>query len=145
MNFKVDNLQVVILKKENGEKLIIPPNSTIRFIIDATKVNFDQWFIDNFYHKCFDEKNNTYIFDMICCEFKKTKVTGHLVNNFTVIPTLDYKSIIDISVVSDNLDLDIIKYALEYLHDADLSDFGEDNVKALEKTMDNLGIDYQPF
>ena len=108
MNFKVDNLQVVILKKENGEKLIIPPNSTIRFIIDATEVNFDQWFIDNFYHKCFDEKNNTYIFDMICCEFKKTKVTGHLVNNFTVIPTLDYKSIIDISVVSDNLDLDII-------------------------------------
>lgn len=145
MNFKVDNLQVVILKKENGEKLIIPPNSTIRFIIDATKVNFDQWFIDNFYHKCFDEKNNTYIFDMICCEFKKTKVTGHLVNNFTVIPTLDYKSIIDISVVSDNLDLDIIKYALEYLHDADLSGFGEDNVKSLEKTMDNLGIDYQPF
>lgn len=145
MNFKVDNLQVVILKKENGEKLIIPPNSTIRFIIDATKVNFDQWFIDNFYHKCFDEKNNTYIFDMICCEFKKTKVTGHLANNFTVIPTLDYKSIIDISVVSDNLDLNIIKYALEYLHDADLSNFGEDNVKALEKTMDNLGIDYQPF
>ena len=145
MNCKVDNLQVVILKKENGKKSIIPPNAMIRFIIDATKVNFDQWFIDNFYHKYFDEKNNTYIFNMICCEFKKTKVTGHLVNNFTVIPTLDYKSIIDISVVSDNLDLNIIKYALEYLHDADLSDFGEDNVKALEKTMDNLGIDYQPF
>lgn len=35
-----------------------------------------------------------------------------------------------------------IKYALEYLHDADLSDFGKGNIRDLESAMDKLGIEY---
>ena len=37
-------------------------------------------------------------------------------------------------------ELEQIKYALEYLHDADLSDFGNDNIKALEGAMKKLGM-----
>lgn len=37
-------------------------------------------------------------------------------------------------------ELEQIKYALEYLHDADLSDFGNDNIKALESAMKKLGM-----
>ena len=37
-------------------------------------------------------------------------------------------------------ELEQIKYALEYLHDADLSDFGNDNIKALESAMKKLGL-----
>lgn len=145
MKLNLKTYEVNVLELDNGKKIFVPPNSTIRFIIDANKVEFDQWFIDNFYHKYFDKENNTYIFDMNCCKFKKNNVTGHLVDTFTVIPTLPYKALVDIEVISDNASIDIIKYALEYLHDADLSDFGQDNVKALEKVMDTLGIDYQPF
>lgn len=36
-----------------------------------------------------------------------------------------------------------IKYALEYLHDADLSDYGETELLALESAMSKLDIDYE--
>lgn len=39
-------------------------------------------------------------------------------------------------------ELDQIKYALEYLHDADLSDYGEDNIKSLEDVMKKLDIKF---
>lgn len=39
-------------------------------------------------------------------------------------------------------ELEQIKYALEYLHDADLSDFGDDNIKALESVMKKLGMEF---
>lgn len=35
-----------------------------------------------------------------------------------------------------------IMYALEYLHDADLSEYGEENIKALEMTMRKFGIEF---
>lgn len=37
-------------------------------------------------------------------------------------------------------ELEQIRYALEYLHDADLSDFGNDNIEALESAMTKLGM-----
>lgn len=39
-------------------------------------------------------------------------------------------------------ELEQIKYALEYLHDADLSDFGDDNIEALESAMNKLGMEF---
>jgi len=39
-------------------------------------------------------------------------------------------------------ELEQIRYALEYLHDADLSDFGEDNIRALESAMIKLDINF---
>lgn len=39
-------------------------------------------------------------------------------------------------------ELEQVKYALEYLHDADLSNYGQENVKALESAMDKLGMEY---
>lgn len=39
-------------------------------------------------------------------------------------------------------ELEQIKYALEYLHDADLSDFGNDNIEALENVMKKFGIKF---
>lgn len=39
-------------------------------------------------------------------------------------------------------ELEQIKYALEYLHDADLSDFGKENIIAMEDTMKKLGIEF---
>lgn len=39
-------------------------------------------------------------------------------------------------------ELNEIKYALEYLHDADLSEYGEDNIITLEKVMKKLGMDF---
>ena len=39
-------------------------------------------------------------------------------------------------------ELEQIKYALEYLHDADLSDFGDDNIEALENVMKKLGMEF---
>ena len=39
-------------------------------------------------------------------------------------------------------ELEQIKYALEYLHDADLSDFGDDNIEALESVMKKLGMEF---
>lgn len=35
-----------------------------------------------------------------------------------------------------------IKYALEYLHEADLSDFGNENIEALESTMRKLDMEF---
>lgn len=42
-------------------------------------------------------------------------------------------------------ELEQVKYALDYLHDANLSGFGESNVKALESAMDKLGVKYSPW
>ena len=39
-------------------------------------------------------------------------------------------------------ELEQIKYALEYLHDADLSDFGKENIIAMEEAMKKLGIEF---
>ena len=39
-------------------------------------------------------------------------------------------------------ELEQIKYALEYLHDADLSDFGKENIIAMEDVMKKLGIEF---
>ena len=39
-------------------------------------------------------------------------------------------------------ELEQIKYALEYLHDADLSDYGDDNIEALESAMNKLGMEF---
>ena len=39
-------------------------------------------------------------------------------------------------------ELEQIKYALEYLHDADLSDFGDDNIEALESAMNKMGMEF---
>ena len=39
-------------------------------------------------------------------------------------------------------ELEQIKYASEYLHDADLSDFGDDNIEALESAMNKLGMEF---
>ena len=39
-------------------------------------------------------------------------------------------------------ELEQIKYALEYLHDADLSDFGKENIIAMEDAMEKLGIEF---
>jgi len=42
-------------------------------------------------------------------------------------------------------ELEQIKYSLEYLHDADLSYYGEENIKTLEELMDKLNIKYLPW
>lgn len=39
-------------------------------------------------------------------------------------------------------ELEEIKYALIYLHDADLSEYGKENIKTLENLMDKLNIEY---
>ena len=39
-------------------------------------------------------------------------------------------------------ELEQIKYALEYLHDADLSDFGKENIIVMEDAMKKLGIEF---
>jgi len=39
-------------------------------------------------------------------------------------------------------ELEQIKYALEYLHDADLSDFSDSNIQALESAMTKIGIKF---
>lgn len=39
-------------------------------------------------------------------------------------------------------DISQIKFALEYLHDVDLSNYGEENIKALESVMRKLGMDF---
>ena len=41
-------------------------------------------------------------------------------------------------------ELEQIKYALEYLHDADLSNYGKENIKTLEGLMDKLYVEYSP-
>lgn len=38
---------------------------------------------------------------------------------------------------------DQIRYALEYLHDADLSDYGNENLKVLENVMRKLDMKFQ--
>jgi len=42
-------------------------------------------------------------------------------------------------------ELEQIKDALEYLHDADLSNYGEENIKVLEGLMDKLNMAYFPW
>lgn len=39
-------------------------------------------------------------------------------------------------------ELEQIKYALDYLHDADLCEYGEDEIKTLESVMTKLGIEF---
>lgn len=39
-------------------------------------------------------------------------------------------------------EIEQIKYALEHLHDADLSDYGEDNIKNIESAMLKLGMKF---
>lgn len=38
--------------------------------------------------------------------------------------------------------LEQIKYALEYLHDTDLSDYGNENIEAMKSAMDKLGMEF---
>ena len=39
-------------------------------------------------------------------------------------------------------DLSQIKFALEHLHDADLSEYGKENIIALENVMQKLGMTF---
>ena len=39
-------------------------------------------------------------------------------------------------------ELEQIKYALDYLHDADLSDYGNDNIEAMESAMTKLEMKF---
>lgn len=39
-------------------------------------------------------------------------------------------------------ELEQIKYALEYLHDADLSDYGYENIVSMESVMKKLGMNF---
>lgn len=39
-------------------------------------------------------------------------------------------------------EIEQIKYALEHLHDADLSDYGEENLRRLESAMQKLGMEF---
>ena len=39
-------------------------------------------------------------------------------------------------------EIEEIKYALEYLYDADLSDYGEENILTLENLMKKLNMDF---
>lgn len=39
-------------------------------------------------------------------------------------------------------ELEQIRYALEYLHDADLSDYGNDNIETMESVMTKLGMKF---
>lgn len=39
-------------------------------------------------------------------------------------------------------ELEQIRYALEYLHDADLSDCGNDNIETMESVMTKLGMKF---
>lgn len=39
-------------------------------------------------------------------------------------------------------ELEQIKNALEYLYDADLSDYGNDNIEAMESAMKKLGMNF---
>lgn len=39
-------------------------------------------------------------------------------------------------------ELEQIKYALEHLHDADLSDFDVEDIRAMESAMNKLGIKF---
>ena len=39
-------------------------------------------------------------------------------------------------------ELEQIKYALEYLHDADLSDYDNDNIETMESVMTKLGMKF---
>ena len=39
-------------------------------------------------------------------------------------------------------ELEQIRYALEHLHDADISDLGSDNIAAIESAMTKLGIKF---
>ena len=39
-------------------------------------------------------------------------------------------------------ELEQIRYALEYLHDADLSDYGNDNIEIMESVMTKLGMKF---
>lgn len=42
-------------------------------------------------------------------------------------------------------ELEQIKKALEYLHEADLSEYGEDNIKILEELMNKLNMEYSSW
>ena len=141
MKCNVEKVNVILLKKENGEKLVVLPSTIIRFVVDANTQFFDKWFSDKYYNL----ENNTYVFDMRYCDFEINKVSGILVDDVSVFPTISYKSIIDFSIISPMEEIEQIRYALEYLHDADLSEYGDENVKFLEKVMDKLGIKYIPF
>lgn len=39
-------------------------------------------------------------------------------------------------------ELEEIRYALDYLHDADLSDYGKENIIAMESAMKKLGMEF---
>lgn len=39
-------------------------------------------------------------------------------------------------------ELEEIKFALEYLHNADLCNYGKENIKILENLMNKLNIEY---
>lgn len=45
----------------------------------------------------------------------------------------------------DENDLYIIRFALEHLHDSDISGLGEKNIEYLEKTMEKFGIKFEHF
>lgn len=42
-------------------------------------------------------------------------------------------------------ELEQIKFALEHLHEADLSGYGSENINALESAMDKLNKEYSPW
>lgn len=145
MEFKIDEIRVCSFTRKNEEKIILLPTSKIRVYLDAKKTNFDQWFVDMFFHKYYDEEKDIFIMDLNCLTFYKNKIKGHLINNFSTIPTLSKDAILDIELLEENEEIEQIKYALDYLHSADLSEYGENNIKVLEKVMDMFGVKYVPF
>lgn len=48
-----------------------------------------------------------------------------------------------ISIEFTEKELEQVKYALEYLHDADVADLGYENIKAMERAMTKLEIKFE--
>ena len=145
MKCNVKKRDFAIIEKEDGQKVIALPGMVFRFIVDADKRELNDWSRKFYGNDIYNKENNTYVFDMQCCNFKRNAVEGKLLSRDSFYPILTYNEIIDFSILSGNEELDIIKYALEYLHDADLSEFGEENVKTLERVMSTLGMTYTTF
>lgn len=70
---------------------------------------------------------------------------GHYINgvsNLTFQDAEDRLNYLEKLLDFTEMEIDQIKYALDHLHDADLRDYGEENIRNLESAMQKLGMKF---
>lgn len=103
MKYNAKTIKVTMFEKENGEKLVIFPNTKVIIVVDASKAIYDEWFVEQFYKKYYDEKKNVYNFEIYDVKVSKNMISGYATGRKDYLSLSANRSwLLDVIVLDEN-------------------------------------------